>query len=67
MSIPDIGIGKGSVIRRAIIDVNTRIGSNCTIGLSESTLDDGDHGSYYVTDGIITIPKSAVIPDGTII
>jgi hypothetical protein len=28
---------------------------------------DGEGGSYYIRDGIIIIPKNAVIGDGTIV
>jgi len=66
--IPRVGIGEGSVIRRAIIDKNTRIGSGARLlneaGIQEAESEDG---SYYIRDGIIIIPKNAVIKDGTVI
>jgi glucose-1-phosphate adenylyltransferase len=65
--VPNLGIGKGSSIKRAIIDKNARIGEGCRIGLDDVEREDGDHGSYYVRDGIIIIHKHAVIPDGTVI
>ncbi|MBU0934645.1 MAG: glucose-1-phosphate adenylyltransferase [Spirochaetes bacterium] len=63
--IPNIGIGHGTIIKRAIIDKNARIGSNCRIGIDSETRVDGDFGNYYVVDGIIVIPKDAVIPNGS--
>jgi len=63
---PPIGIGSNTRIQNAIIDKNARIGNNCIIspaGKEENC--DGD--LYYVRDGIVIIPKSAVIPDNTII
>ena len=33
--IPNIGIGRATIIKRAIIDQNARIGSNCRIGLRD--------------------------------
>ena len=66
--LPRVGIGEGTVIKRAIIDKNARIGSNARL-LNEAgtTVADGPNGSYYIRDGIIIIPKSAVIADGTVI
>ena len=65
--IPDMGIGKGCKIERAIIDKNAHIGNNCCINVSGKKYDDGDHGLFYSAEGIIVIRKGAVIPDGTVI
>ena len=65
--IPNIGIGAGSWINRAIIDINARIGKNCRLGLSGIQLENGEFEFYHVRDGIIIIPKSATVPSGTII
>jgi glucose-1-phosphate adenylyltransferase len=65
--IPDIGIGKGTLIRGAIIDKNARIGEVCRIGVDHLERKDGDYGDYHICDGIIVIPKNAVIPSGTVI
>ena len=65
--IPNIGIGRGSVIRKAIIDKNARIGANCRIGIDDNSREDGDYGDYHIVDGIIIIHKNAVLQDGTVI
>jgi glucose-1-phosphate adenylyltransferase len=65
--IPDIGIGRGSIVKKAIIDKNARIGEVCRIGIDNFSREDGDFGDYYVKDSIIVIPKNAVIPSGTVI
>ncbi len=65
--IPDIGIGKGTLIRRAIIDKNARIGEVCRIGIDHLERIDGDYDNYHIRDGIIVIPKNAVLPSGTVI
>ncbi len=65
--IPDIGIGKGTLIRRAIIDKNARIGEVCRIGVDNLERKDGDFGNYHIRDGIIVIPKNAVLPSATVI
>ena len=65
--IPDVGIGKGSVIKGAIIDKNARIADGCRIGVDDIPRVDGDFGNYHVVDGIIVIPKNAILPSGTVI
>ncbi|MDD4259327.1 MAG: glucose-1-phosphate adenylyltransferase [Sphaerochaetaceae bacterium] len=65
--IPNIGIGRASIIRRAIIDQNARIGDNCRIGIDDMQRNEGDFNNYSIHDGIIVIHKNAVIPHGTIL
>jgi glucose-1-phosphate adenylyltransferase len=67
MKIPDIGIGEGSQIRKAIIDKNVRIGQQCRIGVDDIVRKDIDSPTHYVRDGLIIVPKNAIIPDGTVI
>ena len=62
---PNIGIGRGSIIKGAIIDKNARISENCRIGIDEKPRKDGEYQYHYVVDGIIVIPKNSVIPSGT--
>jgi glucose-1-phosphate adenylyltransferase len=64
--LPPLGIGPGCVIRKAIIDKNARIGAECRLeNLSEIETADGDN--YCIRDGVIIIPKGAVLPPGTTI
>lgn len=66
--MPRIGIGEGTTIKRAIIDKNARIGSNARLLNDASVLNaDGEGGSYYIRDGIIIVPKNAVIRDGAVV
>jgi len=64
---PDVGIGRGSIVEGAIIDKNARIGEGITI--QPHAPDEGmvDTGNYVIRDGIVIIPKNAVVPDGTTI
>lgn len=63
---PHVGIGKNSVIRRAIIDKNARIGNNVRLVNKHNTENaDGNKGCWFIRDGIILIPKNATIHDGT--
>jgi glucose-1-phosphate adenylyltransferase len=61
-----VGIGANSKVRDAIIDKNARIGRNVRIENSRQ-LRDFDGGNFYIRDGIVIIPKSAVVEDGTVI
>jgi glucose-1-phosphate adenylyltransferase len=61
---PPLGIGQHCVIEGAIIDKNARIGDGVVIKPEGKPADmDGDN--YYVRDGVIVVPKGAVIPAGT--
>jgi glucose-1-phosphate adenylyltransferase len=63
---PALGVGRNCRIENAIIDKNARIGDNVIInpiGKPENF----DGGSFFVRDGIVVIPKNAVIPSGTVI
>lgn len=65
--IPNIGIGRGTIIRKAIIDQNARIGNGCRIGIDSMDRVDGIYDSYHICDGIIVIPKNGILTDGTVI
>jgi glucose-1-phosphate adenylyltransferase len=65
-NFPDIGVGKNSIIKNAIIDKNARIGDN--VHLSTNGLDEGwvdDHKSVYYRDGILVVVKNGFVPNGT--
>ncbi len=63
-----MGIGEGSVIRRAIIDKNARIGRNVQI-INKDNVEEAERESegYYIRSGIVVVIKNAVIPDNTVI
>lgn len=61
-----IGIGKNCQINGAIIDKNARIGSNVVINPFPLSTE-RDHDNWYIRDGIVVVPKSVIIPDGTVI
>ncbi len=64
--LPPIGIGAGTKIERAIIDKNARIGSDVVITPVGKPMDlDAPDQGYYIRDGVVVIPKNAIIPDGT--
>lgn len=59
------GIGKDSLIKRAIVDKNARIGRNVKITNKNSVDEDKSHEEegWYISDGIVIILKNASIPD----
>jgi glucose-1-phosphate adenylyltransferase len=63
LRLPPIGIGRNCVIDRAIIDKNARIADGVVI-TPEGKPADMDAGNYFIRDGIVVVPKNAVIPAG---
>jgi glucose-1-phosphate adenylyltransferase len=61
--LPDIGIGEGSVLERAIVDKDCRIGRGVRI-VNRRGVRQEDHDLYVIRDGIVVIPNATVIPDG---
>ncbi|MDH3494108.1 MAG: glucose-1-phosphate adenylyltransferase [Acidobacteriota bacterium] len=62
--IPHIGIGENATINGAIIDKNARIGKNVQL-VNKDGVEEADRDEYYIRDGLIIVPKNAVLPDGT--
>ncbi len=60
---PHVGVGQGAHIERAIIDKNARIGQGVVIRSHEGE-PDREEEHYAIRDGIVVIPKNAVIPEG---
>jgi glucose-1-phosphate adenylyltransferase len=62
---PNLGIGRHCRISGAIIDKNTRIGDGCE--LSPHGKADGSYadGRVIIRDGVLVVPKNAVLPSGT--
>ncbi len=63
---PPMGIGHGTHIDRAIVDKNARIGDGVRI-TPEGKPESMDGPNFHVRDGLVIIPKNAVVPDGTVI
>ena len=63
---PLIGIGHGSVIERTIVDKNARIGDGVRISPDDKPAS-FDGPNFYVRDGLVVIPKNAIVPDGSVI
>ena len=63
---PPVGIGEGSLIQHAIIDLNARIGRNVRI-INKDHVSEAEGPNWVIRDGIVVVPKNAVIPDETTI
>src|SRR5436190_7396909 len=65
---PRVGVGENTIIRRAIIDKNARIGNDVRL-LNDAGVEnaDGPNGMYYIRDRIIIVPKNSLIPDATVV
>lgn len=61
-----MGIGKGCIVKNAIIDKNVRIGDNVVIS-PEGKPSDAENELYWIREGVIVIPKNTVIPSGTVL
>ena len=64
--IPDLVVGDGAVIERAILDKDCRIGRDVRIVNKRGILED-EGENYVIREGIVTIPRGTVVPDGTVI
>ena len=63
---PPMGIGYGTTIERAIVDKNARIGDGVRIS-PDGKVGEVDGPNFHVRDGIVIIPKNAIVPSGTVI
>jgi glucose-1-phosphate adenylyltransferase len=61
--VPPIGVGRNCTIDRAIIDKNARIADGVVI-TPEGKPAHFDAENYFIRDGIVVVPKNAVIPAG---
>jgi glucose-1-phosphate adenylyltransferase len=65
--LPPVGIGGDSIIERAIVDKNARIGRGVRILNDQSRGVEANGAGWYVRDGIVIVPKNGVIPDDTVV
>jgi glucose-1-phosphate adenylyltransferase len=64
--LPDLGVGDNSIVERAILDKDCRIGANVQI-INRRNLQQADGDNHVIREGIVVIPNGAVVPDGTVI
>ncbi|MDH3591001.1 MAG: sugar phosphate nucleotidyltransferase [Planctomycetota bacterium] len=63
---PPVGIGAGTVIEKAIVDKNARIGRNVRL-VNEQGVETAEGDGWVIRDGVIVVPKNAVVRDGTVV
>ncbi|MFM8524490.1 MAG: glucose-1-phosphate adenylyltransferase [Cyanobacteriota bacterium] len=63
-----IGVGKGTTVKRAILDKNVRIGQDVTI-VNKDHIEEADRPelNFYIRNGIVVVVKNGTIADGTVI
>lgn len=63
-----IGVGRGTTVKRAILDKNVRIGDNVTI-INKDRVEEADRPelNVYIRNGIVVVVKNGTIPDGSVI
>jgi glucose-1-phosphate adenylyltransferase len=64
--VPDLTVGDNTTIDNAILDKDCRIGSNVRIINQRHTLEE-EGKNYVIREGIVVIPRAAVVMDGTVI
>jgi glucose-1-phosphate adenylyltransferase len=64
--VPDLVLGDGCVVERAIIDKDARIGNNVRI-VNRKGLQEEEADNYVIREGIVVIPRGSVVRDGTVI
>jgi len=63
-----VGVGRGTTVKRAILDKNVRIGQDVTI-VNKDHVEEGDRPElgFYIRNGIVVVVKNGTIADGTVI
>ena len=63
-----LGVGRGTTVKRAILDKNVRIGRDVTI-VNKDRVEDADRPElgFYIRNGIVVVVKNATIPDGMVV
>ena len=64
---PALGIGRNCRIQGAIIDKNARIGDGCVLEARGKPDGTYANGQVIIRDGVLVVPKNAVLPAGTVV
>jgi glucose-1-phosphate adenylyltransferase len=63
---PNLGIGRNCIIKNCIIDMDVRIGDNVQL-INRENVAEKFENNYAIRDGVIIVPKGAVIESNTVI
>jgi glucose-1-phosphate adenylyltransferase len=58
------GIGRDCRLRRAIVDLDARIGAGSRL-LNERGVQEADGPGWHIRGGVIVVPQGAILPPGT--
>ena len=61
-----LGIGRDVALDRVIVDKNARIGDGVRL-VNEQGVQEADGDGYYIRNGIVIVPKGAVVNPGTVV
>jgi len=61
-----LGVGRGAVLDRVIMDKNARVGEGARL-VNDRGIQDVDGDGYYIRNGIIMVPKGGVVKPGTVV
>lgn len=61
-----LGVGRGCHVRRAILDLNCRVGDGCRL-INEGGVEHADGDGWCIRDGVIVVFRGAEIPPGTVV
>lgn len=61
-----LGVGENCLIENAIIDKNARIGAGSRI-VNAAQVKHFDGPNFFIRDGIVIVPKNAIVPPGSVI
>lgn len=64
--VPCLTVGDDTVIERAILDKDCRVGRNVRI-TNAKNVQEAETTNYVIREGIVVVPRGAVVPDGTVI
>ena len=64
---PDLGVGKNSVVKNAILDKNVRIGENVVLDPAGMEDNFGEGVEIAIRDGVLVVCKNVVVPDGFVL
>ena len=64
--VPCLTVGDDTVIERAILDKDCRVGRGVRI-TNAKNVQEAETGNYVIREGIVVVPRGAVVPDGTVI
>jgi glucose-1-phosphate adenylyltransferase len=64
--LPNVGIGDNASIENAILDKDARIGAGARL-CNRDKIKNGEGPNFVIRDGVVVIPRSAIVLDGTVI